>query len=520
MSNELLSTFGKVNHNLSVACLVEKAILRGEGKLSQSGALSVDTGKYTGRSPNDRFIVDEASVHDDISWGKINKPFPRDKFDALRAKVEDYLARQDEVFVFDGHVGANESHRLNIRVVTELASHNLFSHQIFIRPKAHHPAAFYPDFTVLSAPGLTAVPEIDGTHSEAFVIISFEHRMVIIGGTGYAGEIKKSVFSVMNYLLPKKGILPMHCSANRGTNGVALFFGLSGTGKTTLSADPNRELIGDDEHGWADDGIFNFEGGCYAKCINLREENEPQIFNALRFGALLENVVLDDTNRCPDFDDESLTENTRGCYPIEYIPNASTTGVAEIPSTIVFLTADAFGVMPPVARLSKEQAMYHFMSGYTSKLAGTERGITEPQATFSSCFGAPFMPLHPSAYAKLLGEKIESNHVRVYMVNTGWTGGGFGTGSRISIAHTRAIVTAILDGSLELIPSTQDPIFNIDVPHYVPGVPQEILFPQNTWADKKAFTTTAISLAQQFVTNFAQFAPVESELTRVGPSES
>lgn len=520
MKSGLLSRLGMVHHNVSVASLVEQSILRGEGKLSNRGALSVDTGKYTGRSPNDRFIVDEPSVHDDIFWGKINMPFPQDKFRSLRQKVEDYLAAQDDVFVFDGHVGANKAYRLNVRVVTEMASHNLFARQIFIRPDAHDPAQFAPDFTVLSAPGLAAVPEVDGTNSEAFVIISFEERMVIIGGTGYAGEIKKSMFSVMNYLLPKKGILPMHCSANIGTNGVALFFGLSGTGKTTLSADPNRELIGDDEHGWADDGIFNFEGGCYAKCVNLREESEPQIFNAMRFGALLENVVLGEDDRCPDYDDESLTENTRGCYPIEFIPNASLSGVAETPSTVVFLTADAFGVMPPVAKLSKEQAMYHFMSGYTSKLAGTERGITEPQATFSSCFGAPFMPLHPSAYAKLLGEKIESNKVRVYMVNTGWTGGGFGTGRRISIAHTRAIITAILDGSLELITSSRDPIFKIDVPHYVPGVPQEILFPQNTWADKQAFTTTAISLAQQFVANFAQFAPVASELTRVGPSES
>lgn len=520
MSNDLLATFRQVHRNMSVPNLVERALLRGEGTLSHTGALSVSTGKYTGRSPNDRYIVDEPAVHDEISWGKINRPFPVEGFNILKDKVESYLASRDEVFVFDGHVGADATHRLNIRVITELASQSLFAQQIFILPEDYNSATFLPDFTVLSVPGLQAIPEVDGTNSEAFVIISFAQRTVIIGGTGYAGEIKKSMFSVMNYLLPKKGILPMHCSANRGTNGVALFFGLSGTGKTTLSADPNRELIGDDEHGWSDNGIFNFEGGCYAKCINLCAKSEPQIFSALRFGALLENVVLEPESRVPDFADESLTENTRGCYPIEFIPNASRTGIAETPSTIVFLTADAFGVMPPVAKLSKEQAMYHFMSGYTSKLAGTERGITEPQATFSSCFGAPFMPLHPSVYARLLGEKIESDHVRVYMVNTGWTGGGFGTGRRVSIAHTRAIVTAILDGSLELIPSTRDPIFKIDVPHYVPGVPQEILFPQNTWTDKKAFTTTAISLAQQFVTNFAQFAPVESELTKVGPSET
>jgi phosphoenolpyruvate carboxykinase (ATP) len=520
MEGQLLSSFRNVHRNLGVHTLVEKALRRGEGHLTNRGALAVYTGKYTGRSPNDRFIVDEPLVHDEISWGAVNKPISSERFQNLRTKLEAYLQSRDEVYVFDGYVGSSPTHRLNIRVINELASQNLFATQVFIRPQAEDLTTFEPEFTVMAAPGCKAIPEIDGTNSEAFVIISFEHRLVMIGGTQYPGEIKKSMFSVLNYLLPKRGVLPMHCSANSGDNGVALFFGLSGTGKTTLSADPNRVLIGDDEHGWDTDGIFNFEGGCYAKCIKLSEEHEPQIYSSLRFGALLENVVVDRASGAPNFDDESLTENTRACYPIDYIPNASSTGLGEIPRTIIFLTADAFGVMPPVAKLSKEQAMYHFMSGYTSKLAGTERGITEPQATFSACFGAPFMPLHPSVYAKLLGEKIEESGARVYMVNTGWTGGGFGTGKRISIAHTRAIVTAILDGSLEIIPSSQDPIFKIDVPHYVPGVPQEILFPRNTWVDKTAFTQTATGLARQFCNNFAQFAPISFELAAAGPSES
>ena len=395
MSIELLSSLGIkttrcIYRNLAVPLLVEKSVLNGEGTFTASGALNVITGKYTGRSPNDRFIVDEPTVHNDIDWGKVNVPFSADKFDKLFNKITAYFNDRD-IYVFDGFVGADEDYRLNIRVINELASHNLFSTQIFRRPQPPELLDFEPGFTIISAPGFVADPTVDGTNSEAFVVISFERRIVIIGGTGYAGEIKKSVFSVLNYLLPKRGVLPMHCSANIGIyDDVALFFGLSGTGKTTLSADPDRMLIGDDEHGWADKGVFNFEGGCYAKCIRLSQEHEPQIWNALRFGSLLENVVIDPENRVPDYNDESLTENTRACYPVEYIPNASRLGLGGTPRTIVFLTADAFGVLPPVAKLTKEEAMYHFMSGYTSKLAGTERGITEPQATFSTCFGAPF----------------------------------------------------------------------------------------------------------------------------------
>ncbi|KAF0197638.1 MAG: phosphoenolpyruvate carboxykinase (ATP) [Bacillota bacterium] len=525
MSIEILGSLGIntaqcIHRNLAVPLLVEKSVLNGEGTFSATGALNVITGKYTGRSPNDRFIVDEPTVHDDIDWGKVNLPFSPLKFDKLFEKITAYF-NDREIYVFDGYVGADEEYRLNIRVVNELASHNLFATQIFRRPQPEELVNFEPSFTVISAPGLKADPAVDGTNSEAFVIISFERRLVIIGGTGYAGEMKKSVFSVLNYLLPKRGVLPMHCSANIGIyDDVALFFGLSGTGKTTLSADPDRMLIGDDEHGWADNGVFNFEGGCYAKCIHLSQEQEPQIWNALRFGSLLENVVIDSQNCVPDYNDESLTENTRACYPVEYIPNASRSGLGGIPRTIVFLTADAFGVLPPVAKLSKEQAMYHFMSGYTSKLAGTERGITEPQATFSTCFGAPFMPMHASIYAKLLGEKIEQSGARVFLVNTGWTGGGYGVGKRISIAYTRAIITSILNGELDRCEYRRDPIFQVLVPDFVAGVPQELLTPRNNWQDKNFYDRTANSLARRFCENFAQFATVAQEIAAVGPAEA
>jgi len=525
MSNELLRYLGITNagcvyRNLPVPQLVEKSVLHGEGTFTNTGALNVITGKYTGRSPNDRFIVDEPSVHNDIDWGKVNQPFCPGKFENLYKKIASYFAGRD-AYVFDGHVGADETYRLNVRVVNEMASHNLFATQIFRRPSPEELAAFEPGFTVISAPGFKADPSIDGTKSEAFVLISFEKRVVLIGGTGYAGEIKKSIFSVLNYLLPKQGVLPMHCSANIGIyDDVALFFGLSGTGKTTLSADPDRMLIGDDEHGWSDKGVFNFEGGCYAKCIRLSKDHEPQIWNALRFGALLENVVIDSHNRIADYDDESLTENTRACYPVEFIPNASRTGLGGTPRTIVFLTADAFGVLPPVAKLTKEQAMYHFMSGYTSKLAGTERGITEPQATFSACFGAPFMPMHPSVYASLLGEKIEESGARVFLVNTGWIGGGYGVGKRISIAYTRAIITAILNGELDSCQYRRDPVFQVLVPEYVAGVPQDLLTPRLTWADHIKYDDTAKLLARSFCENFAQFSCVDKEVAAAGPAQA
>lgn len=479
-----------VYRNLTPAQLTEKALQRGEGKLSSTGALVVTTGKYTGRSPNDRFVVDTPAIHDDIDWGKVNVPISEDKFNAILGKMTAYL-QDREIFVFDGFAGADETYHLPVRVVNELASQNLFIHQLLVRPTAEQLDSFVPGFTVIAAPGFKCVPAIDGVNSEAAIIINFEKKMVIIAGSRYAGEIKKSVFSVMNYLLPKRGVLPMHCSANVGHDGdSALFFGLSGTGKTTLSADPNRKLIGDDEHGWSDKGVFNFEGGCYAKCINLSEENEPQIWNAIKFGALVENVVMDDETREFDFDDGSLTENTRVGYPVTYIPNCVEAGVGGQPKTVVFLTADAFGVIPPISKLSKNAAMYHFVSGYTSKLAGTERGITEPVTTFSTLFGAPFMPLRPSLYAEMLGERIDKYEANVYLVNTGWCGHKAGDGKRMSLKYTRAMLTAALTGELEKAEFELDPIFNVLVPKSCPNVPDEVLSPALCGSRKQARPST------------------------------
>jgi phosphoenolpyruvate carboxykinase (ATP) len=505
-----------VYRNLPVSKLVEKAILKGEGKLTNTGALAVTTGKYTGRSPEDRFIVDEPSVHNDINWGKINVAIDPSKFDNLYGKLTAYLQNR-EIFMFDGFAGADMDYRLPIRVINEYASQNLFIHQLLRRPSEEELDNFEPGFTIICAPGFKSVPEIDGTHSEAFIILNFQKKLVIIGGSQYAGEIKKSVFTVMNYLLPKKNVFPMHCSANMGSDGdVALFFGLSGTGKTTLSADPDRMLIGDDEHGWSDNGVFNFEGGCYAKCINLSRENEPQIWNAIKFGALVENVVYTEDME-PDYSDDSLTENTRVGYPVDFIPNAELSGLGGQPKTVVFLTADAFGVLPPIARLSKEQAMYHFMSGYTSKLAGTERGITEPQATFSTCFGAPFMPYPSAVYAKLLGEKIDKYNSDVYLINTGWSGGPYGVGQRMKLKYTRAMVTAALEGKLHDADYVLDPIFNISVPQSCPDVPSEILNPRNTWSDSAAYDASAMELAHRFAENFKKFKDVPSEIVEAGP---
>ena len=439
-----------VYRNLGTAELVEKALERKEGKLSNKGALVVNTGKYTGRSPDDKFVVDYPSIHDEIAWGKVNVPMEPAVFDKIYDKMVAYLQNR-EIFIFDGFAGADPKYTKRFRIVNELASQNLFIRDLLIRPTAEELESYgEADFTIIAAPGFKCIPEIDGTNSEAAIIVSFEKKMVIIAGSQYAGEIKKSVFSVMNYLLPKEGVFPMHCSANIGKDGdTALFFGLSGTGKTTLSADPDRMLIGDDEHGWSNDGVFNFEGGCYAKCIDLTEEKEPFIWNAIKFGALVENVVMDDATREFDFADNSLTENTRVGYPVEFIPNAAIPGVGTVPNAVVVLTADAFGVLPPVAKLDKNMAMFHFVSGYTSKLAGTERGITEPQTTFSTCFGAPFLPLDPSVYAKMLGEKIDASGASVYLINTGWSGGPYGVGKRMSIKHTRAMVTAALTGALD-----------------------------------------------------------------------
>ncbi len=496
---------GPIHRNLTASRLVEMALAHGEGCLTSSGALSVVTGKYTGRSPQDKFIVDTPSVHDLIAWGSVNRPIDADRFERLWARMAAYL-QQKELYVFDGFAGADHAHRLPIRVVNEFAWQNLFVHQLFVRPTADELAAHQPEFTVVCAPGFKAVPAVDGTNSEAFIMVHFERRMIIIGGSHYAGEMKKSIFSVMNFLLPQKGILPMHCSANIGQDGdVALFFGLSGTGKTTLSADPERRLIGDDEHGWTDEGVFNFEGGCYAKCINLSQEHEPQIWDAIRFGAVLENVKVDSQTGSIDFVSDELTENTRAAYPVDYIPGAVLPSVGGQPKTIFFLTADAFGVLPPIARLTKEQAMYYFLSGYTSKLAGTERGIVSPQATFSTCFGEPFLPLNPVVYAQLLGQKTEEHGVRVFLLNTGWTGGGYGVGKRMSIKHTRAMVSAALNGELDKVEYLVDPIFGLNVPAQCSNVPAEVLNPRNTWADKEAYDLQAKDLAARFKQNYTKF---------------
>ncbi len=506
-----------VHRNLTVAELTERAVLRGEGKLSNTGALVVTTGKYTGRSPKDKFIVDSKGVHDEIAWGKVNVPISQEKFDALYEKVIAYLQNR-EIFIFDGFAGADKKYQKSFRIVNELASQNLFIHDLLIRPTEEELKTFKEDFTVIAAPGFKCIAERDGVHSEAAIIIDYEKKIVLICGSQYSGEIKKSVFSVMNYLMPKEGVFPMHCSANIGKDGnSAVFFGLSGTGKTTLSADPARDLIGDDEHGWSDDSVFNFEGGCYAKCINLSKENEPEIYNAIRFGSVVENVVMDDKTREFDFDDGSLTENTRVGYPINYIPNAAIPGIGGQPKTVIFLTADAFGVLPPISRLTPEQAMYYFVSGFTSKLAGTERGITEPQPTFSTCFGEPFLPLDPSLYAAMLKEKMTKSGAHVYLVNTGWSGGSYGTGSRMKLRYTRAMVSAALDGTLENAKFEKDPVFGMDVPTTCPGVPDEVMIPKNTWKDKKAYEETAKKLAASFVENFKKYTHMPKEVVEAGP---
>ena len=506
-----------VKRNLSPACLTEEALRRGEGKLASTGALCVTTGAYTGRSPKDKFIVDAGQAHDKVSWGKVNVPISQERFDALYGKVVSYLQNRD-LYVFDGYAGADPAYTVPFRVINELASQNLFIHQLLIRPTPEQLESFTPEYTVIAAPGFKCDPETDGVHSEAAIIIDYGKHIVLIAGSGYAGEIKKSVFSVMNYLLPPKNVLPMHCSANMGDNGdTALFFGLSGTGKTTLSADPARRLIGDDEHGWSKDGVFNFEGGCYAKCIKLSAENEPEIYGAFRFGALAENIIYDPDTRIPDFDDGTLTENTRLGYPIDYIPNAEIPGVGGVPKNVIFLTADAFGVLPPVSKLDPAHAMYHFVSGYTSKLAGTERGITEPQATFSTCFGEPFLPLDPSVYAGMLGEKIEEFGASVWMVNTGWSGGPYGVGSRMKLSYTRAMVTAILNGELNKANFTPDPVFGVLVPDACPGAPSELLVPRNTWADKEAYDRTASKLAEMFISNFARYSNMPENVRAAGP---
>lgn len=511
-----LTSEDQIYQNLSAPRLVEEALKRKEGFLASNGAFCVFTGKYTGRSPNDKFIVDEPSVHSDIWWGN-NRPIHKENFEKLLNRLLAYLQNRD-LFVFNGFAGADKDYRVPIRFINEYAYQNLFARQMFIIPTKAELENHDPELTVICAPGFKADPEIDKTNSEAFIIISFEKKLVIIGGSQYAGEIKKSVFSVLNYLMPKAGVLSMHCSANMGKDkSTALFFGLSGTGKTTLSADPDRFLIGDDQHGWSENGIFNFEGGCYAKCINLSEEKEPEIYNAIKFGAVLENVVCDKRDQTPDYDDGSITENTRAAYPVEYIPGAVIPGIGGHPNTVIFLTADAFGVLPPIARLTKEQAMYYFISGYTSKLAGTERGITEPQATFSSCFGAPFLPLSPMVYAKLLGDKIERHDVNVFLVNTGWTGGPYGVGERMDLPYTRAMVKAALEGTLDTVEFEKEPFFGLMIPKTCPDVPAKVLNPKNTWDDKAAYDKAAKNLAKSFVENMKKFSGISEEVLQAGP---
>ena len=508
---------GKVHRNQSVPSLVEAIITRNEGLFSSTGALSVRTGKFTGRSPDDKYIVDDEVTHGTVDWGKVNHPISEENFEKIFRRMKKHV-EEKEFFVFDGFVGADPESRLPIRVINNRAWHNLFARQLFIRPTAEELESHKPEFTLISCDDFAAIPQEDGTRTETFIIINFKKKLVLIGSTSYAGEIKKAMFSIMNFLLPRRGIFPMHCSANVGKDGsTALFFGLSGTGKTTLSADPNRRLVGDDEHGWSDSGIFNFEGGCYAKCINLRAEKEPQIWNAIRFGSVMENVVIRNGSREADFDDGSLTENTRVAYPLDYIDGALIPSVAGHPKVVVFLTADAFGVMPPIARLSKEGAMYHFMSGYTSKLAGTERGITEPKETFSTCFGAPFMPLHAQEYAKMLGKKITTHGTRVYLINTGWTGGPYGVGKRMNLQYTRAMVTAAINGELDRVEHRHHSLFNLEMPRSCPGVPYEVLDPRNTWPDKDRYDAAAKRLALLFVKNFEKFGSVQKEIIEAGP---
>ena len=490
-----------VYRNLTPAQLTEHALRRGEGTLSNTGALVVKTGKYTGRSANDKFIVDTPAIHDDIAWGKVNRPMDKARFDAIYAKVTAYLQNKD-VFIFDGFAGADPKYTKGFRIVNELASQNLFIHQLLRRPTADQLKDFHEDYTIIAAPGFKCIPEIDGTRSEAAVLVDYEAHLVVICGTRYAGEIKKSVFSVMNYVLPKQGVFPMHCSANIGKDGdSAVFFGLSGTGKTTLSADPARKLIGDDEHGWADDSVFNFEGGCYAKVINLDKESEPDIWHAIKRDALLENVTVDKEGHI-DFADKSVTENTRVSYPIYFINNI-VKPVSKGPAAerVIFLSADAFGVLPPVSILTPEQTKYYFLSGFTAKLAGTERGITEPTPTFSACFGAAFLSLHPTKYGEELVKRMEKSGAKAYLVNTGWNG----TGKRISIRDTRGIIDAILDGSIDKAPTKQIPYFDFTVPTALPGVDPAILDPRDTYADAAEWNRRAEDLAGRFIKNFEKF---------------
>ena len=512
---ELLSE-GRTHFNLSPAVLVEHSVRRNEAKLAANGAIVGYTNR-TGRSPKDKFVVKDETTAHTVNWGAVNQPFEPERFDALYERVMEHL-RGRELYVQDLFCGADPAYRLPVRIVNEYAWHNLFVRQLFIRPTAEELRHHRPEFTVIAAPEFKADPKRDGVNSEVFIVLNFTRRTVLIGGTSYAGEMKKSIFSIMNFLLPPRNVFPMHCSANVGHNGVsALFFGLSGTGKTTLSADPSRDLIGDDEHGWSPNGVFNFEGGCYAKCVDLSEEKEPQIYHAIRFGSVLENVVIDANTGEPDYSDIRYTENTRAAYPIEFIANAVIPGVGGHPENVLFLAADAFGVLPPIAKLSPEQAMYHFLSGYTAKLAGTEAGLgSEPVPEFSACFGSPFLPLAPKVYAEMLGRRLRQHDAQCWLINTGWTGGAFGVGQRMSLKHTRAMVHAALDGRLAKAEFVTEDAFGLSIPTSCPDVPSELLHPRNAWASKEAYDKQARLLAAKFEENFRKFNAPEN-IRAAGP---
>ena len=513
---ETLLKSNTVHRNLHSGVLVEHAVRRGEGLLADNGALVGYTGKYTGRSPKDKFTVKDQTTAELVNWGEVNQPFDPEKFDALFDRVTASL-RGKELFVQDLYAGADSKYRLPIRVINEYAWHNLFVRALFVRPTAEELKTHRAEFTIVAAPEFQADPQRDGTRSEAFIVVNFTRKIILIGGTKYAGEMKKSIFGIMNFLLPPNNVFPMHCSANVGKNGeTALFFGLSGTGKTTLSADPQRLLIGDDEHGWSATGIFNFEGGCYAKCIKLSKENEPQIWNAIRFGSVLENVTLDPITHVPDYNDDSRTENTRCAYPIDYIEDAVIPGIGKHPKNVIFLTADAFGVLPPISKLNTDQAMYHFLSGYTAKVAGTEAGVKEPQPNFSTCFGAPFLPLRPKVYAEMLGRRMQEHGSQCWLVNTGWFGGPYGVGSRMKLPYTRAMVNAAIEGGLKNVEFETDPAFGLTIPKSVPGVPSGFLRPRDAWKDKAAYDKTAADLAARFAKNFEKF-DVPANVRAAGP---
>ena len=508
LSTQGFDVKAKLHWNLPPAPLVEFAVARGEGLLAKDGPFVVETGKHTGRSAQDKFIVRDAETENTVWWGKVNKPMSPEHFAALKADFLAHLGTKDELFVQDLYGGSQPSHRVQVRVVTEFAWHSMFIRTLLVRPELSALAGFVPEFTIIDLPSFSADPARHGCRSETVIAVNFSEKLILIGGTRYAGEMKKSVFGLLNYQLPAAGVMPMHCSANIGPQGdTAVFFGLSGTGKTTLSADSSRTLIGDDEHGWSDEAVFNFEGGCYAKMIRLSPEAEPEIYaTTKRFGTVLENVVIDPETREIDLDDDSLAENSRGSYPLDFIPNASKDNLGPVPKNIIFLTADAYGVLPPIAKLTPDQAMYHFLSGYTARVAGTEIGVTEPSATFSTCFGAPFMPRHPSIYGNLLKERIAKGGVDCWLVNTGWTGGSYGTGHRMPIKVTRALLNAALDGSLNSAEFRTDPNFGFKVPVAVAGVDSTILDPRETWADKAAYDATAQKLVGLFIENFSEFA--------------